>query len=59
VPVGHRRVDPSTEPHGAEGAGAAGDGGRLGASWQLSVLPRHRAVLQKYFGAESTDRERR
>jgi hypothetical protein len=60
VPVGSRRIEPNAEPpdeaHRVDGKGSDADGGRLGASWQLRALPRHRAVLQKYFGAESTNR---
>ncbi len=51
VPVGSRRIEPQVDPVRNESAGAAGAAGRGGASWQLQLAPRHRAVVQRYFGA--------
>jgi hypothetical protein len=50
VPVGSRPATPTVDPQRPGAAGNTGEAGVGGASWQLRVPPRHRAVLQRYFG---------
>ena len=54
VPVGSSRIEPVVDPRRSVAAGGAGASGAGGATWQLHLAPRHRAVLQKFFAAEST-----
>ncbi|HEU4417685.1 MAG TPA: hypothetical protein VFT55_02040 [Planctomycetota bacterium] len=49
VPVGDRRTEPVVQPVTNASPGAAGAGGLGGASWQLQLAPRHRAVVQRFF----------
>lgn len=51
VPIGESRRDPIVDPQASGTAGSAGAAGRLGASWQLDLAPRHRAVVRRYFEA--------
>lgn len=51
VPLGSTRSAPEVDPRRDTGGGAAGGAGSGGASWQLRVAPRHRAVVQRFFRA--------
>jgi len=51
VPVGDRRTEPVVQPENNPTAGSAGAGGMGGATWQLQLAPRHRAVVQRFFDA--------
>ena len=55
VPISSRRTVPEVDPQAATGGGSAGDGGVGGASWQLRVAPRHRAVVRRFFGRTSEE----
>jgi hypothetical protein len=60
VPLGERQVAPDVQPNRSAAAGSAAATGRGGASWQLQLAPRHRAVVQRYFGRDAaTSQERR
>jgi hypothetical protein len=49
VPIGDRRTEPTVQPENNTTAGGAGAGGMGGATWQLQLAPRHRAVVQRFF----------
>ena len=49
VPIGDRRTEPVVQPENNATAGGAGAGGMGGATWQLQLAPRHRAVVQRFF----------
>lgn len=51
VPVGSRPSTPDVAPVANTGAGGAAAAGTGGATWQLQLAPRHRAVVQRYFAA--------
>lgn len=50
VPLGSSKSEPQVQPERNRGAGATGAAGTAGASWQLDLAPRHRAVLRRFFG---------
>jgi hypothetical protein len=49
VPIGDRRTEPTVLPENNTTPGAAGAAGMGGATWQLQLAPRHRAVVQRFF----------
>jgi TolA-binding protein len=49
VPIGDRRTEPVVQPERNPTPGQAGAGGMGGATWQLQLAPRHRAVVQRFF----------
>ena len=49
VPLGSAKSEPTVQPESNQQAGGAGDRGAGGASWQLDLAPRHRAVLRRFF----------
>ncbi|MBL8728117.1 MAG: hypothetical protein JNM25_06785 [Planctomycetes bacterium] len=51
VPLGSRRIEPETAPVANTGGGGQGASGLGGASWQLQLAPRHRAIVRRYFDA--------
>ena len=56
VPVRTERVAPTVAPRPNVAPGRSGDGaaaGSGGATWQLDYAPRHRAVLRRFFDAET------
>ncbi len=57
-PVADGVVVPTTAPLRGEAVGGVTPSGRGGASWQLQLAPRHRAVVQKFF-AESAAKDKR
>lgn len=62
VPIAENRSEPEVAPVRNDGAGGAGSAGIGGASWQLQLAPRHRAVVQRFFpggSADATHREPR
>ncbi|MBL8751473.1 MAG: hypothetical protein JNK78_20120 [Planctomycetes bacterium] len=66
VPVGARVAEPVVDPARNDARGSAGAEGTGGASWQLQLAPRHRAVVRRFFGDaapptgnERTGKERR
>lgn len=52
VPIATRRTAPVVDPRRSTSAGGTGDTGSGGASWQLRVAPRHRAVVRRFFSKE-------
>jgi hypothetical protein len=50
VPLGSSKSEPQVQPERNGTAGASGAAGTAGASWQLDLAPRHRAVLRRFFG---------
>jgi len=62
VPIGSRPAEPEVNPQQNAAAGGAAAVGTGGASWQLQLAPRHRSVVQRFFGTPVTPagtRERR
>lgn len=58
VPVGSTRIDPVVDPVRPAATGGAAATGAGGATWQLHLAPRHRAVLQRFFGTtDSKDKK--
>lgn len=55
VPIAENRSEPEVAPVRNDGAGGAGSAGIGGASWQLQLAPRHRAVVQRFFPGGSAD----
>lgn len=55
VPIAENRSEPEVAPVRNDGAGSAGRAGIGGASWQLQLAPRHRAVVQRFFPGGSAD----
>lgn len=55
VPIAENRSEPEVAPVRNDGAGGAGSAGLGGASWQLQLAPRHRAVVQRFFPGGSAD----
>ncbi|MBL8737699.1 MAG: hypothetical protein JNL12_14805 [Planctomycetes bacterium] len=55
VPIAENRSEPDVAPVRNDGAGGAGRAGLGGASWQLQLAPRHRAVVQRFFPGGSAD----
>ena len=49
VPIRERLTAPDVAPQPNTGAGGAAASGRGGASWQLQLAPRHRAVVHRFF----------
>lgn len=61
TPIGERLTGPDTAPVTNGTAGGAGSAGTGGATWQLQLAPRHRAVVQRFFpggGEPSTGQPR-
>ncbi|MEC7584611.1 MAG: hypothetical protein VYE77_09850 [Planctomycetota bacterium] len=52
VPIATRLTAPVADPRRSTAAGGQGDTGSGGASWQLRVAPRHRAVVRRFFSKE-------
>lgn len=52
VPIATRRTAPVVDPSRSTSVGRQGDAGSGGASWQLRVAPRHRAVVRRFFSKE-------
>ncbi|MBK8096778.1 MAG: hypothetical protein IPK26_06705 [Planctomycetes bacterium] len=50
VPVGSSPSEPKVDPQRTTTGGNAGDTGTGGPTWQLHLPPRHRQVLQRFFG---------
>jgi len=55
VPLGSAKSEPSVQPEPYRQAGSAGASGPGGASWQLDLAPRHRAVLRRFFAASAAE----
>ncbi len=55
VPLGSAKSEPSVQPEPNRQAGSAGASGPGGASWQLDLAPRHRAVLRRFFAAPAVE----
>ncbi len=49
VPISERMTAPDAAPRSNQAPGGAAASGRGGASWQLQLAPRHRAVVQRFF----------
>lgn len=49
VPLGSRRVDPQAAPVANTATGGQGAAGAGGATWQLTLPPHQRAVVQRFF----------
>ncbi len=58
VPVGARVAEPVVDPARNDARGSAGAEGTGGASWQLQLAPRHRAVVRRFFGDAAPSAER-
>jgi hypothetical protein len=54
VPLASRRLAPEVAPVANPAAGGGAATGAGGATWQLELAPRHRAVVQRYFGGDAT-----
>jgi hypothetical protein len=50
VRVGSTRIEPEVRPEANTAAGGAGAAGAGGPAWRLDLAPRHRTVLQRFFG---------
>lgn len=62
VPIGARPAEPDVNPRLNPAAGGNAAAGTGGASWQLQLAPRHRSVVQRFFGtpaATTGTKERR
>lgn len=55
VPLGSSKSEPQVQPERNRSAGATGAAGTAGASWQLDLAPRHRAVLRRFFGDTTSE----
>lgn len=52
-PVDVQKAAPEVgAPHGVEPGAATAAGGSGAATWQLRLMPRHRAVVQRFFGGD-------
>jgi hypothetical protein len=56
LPIGTQVVEPVMAPVAGTAAPGAAPTGRGGASWQLQLAPRHRAVVQKFFAEAGKDK---
>jgi hypothetical protein len=58
VPIADRPRAPDVAPVANENPGGAATAGTAGASWQLRLSPRHRAVVQRFFSAGTGEGKR-